>query len=135
MADIHINKLAVEYQGLLQTSNVSYLPPPDSEPLSPVFLDPALSGTNLKSKSKNIIKLFRTHSNYQQPRVLKANDDFEEKETEKISDNEIEINSSDNKNNIEMKKVGVWKPTKKHHSPNKNGVALQLKKAVQISQA
>jgi len=39
-------------------------------------------------------------------------------------DDEIEINSLDDEDDIEMKKVGVWKPTKKHYSLDKDGVVL-----------
>ena len=101
------------------------LPPPDSELLSLVSPDPAPLGTNLKSKSKNTIRSFRTHLYYWQPKVLEANDDFEEEETEQlVLDNKIEINSSDDEDDIKMKKVGVQKPTKKHHSLNKDRVVL-----------
>jgi hypothetical protein len=55
-----------------------------------------------------------------------VNDDSkEEEETEQvILDSKVEINSLDNKDDIEIKKVRVRKPTKKHYSPDKDRVAL-----------
>ncbi len=69
----------------------------------------ALLKINLKSKLKNTVRPFRTYSDYQRPKVLEVKDDFkEEEETEQvISDNEIEINSLDNKDDIKIRKVGV----------------------------
>jgi hypothetical protein len=98
--------------------------PLDFKPLSPASPNLALLGTNSKLKSKNTVKPFRTHSDYQQPKVLIINNNFrEEEETEQVvSDNKIEVNSSDDKDDIKMKKVG--KLIKKHHPLDKDGVVL-----------
>jgi hypothetical protein len=63
---------------------------------------------NLK-KLENIIKLFRTYLDYQQPKVSIVKDNFtEEEETEKfILYDKIKKNSSDDKEDIKIKKVGV----------------------------
>ena len=68
-----------------------------------------LLGTNSKSKLENTVKPFRTYSDYRRPKVLAVNDDFDkEEETEQvILDDEVEINSLDNKDDIEIKKVRV----------------------------
>ena len=85
------------------------LPPPNSKLLSLVPLNPALSGMNSKSKLENTVRLFRTHLDYWRPKVLEVKDDFKEEEEieQVISDNEIEINSLDDKDDIKIKKVGV----------------------------
>ena len=50
---------------------------------------------------------------------------MEEEEIEEIIlNNKIEINSLDNKDNIKIKIIRVKKLTKKHHSLNKDRVAL-----------
>ena len=67
-----------------------------------------LLGINLKLKLEKTIKPFRTHLDYQQLKILVVNNNSaEEEETEIILDNKIEINSSDNKDDIKIKKVGV----------------------------
>jgi hypothetical protein len=55
---------------------------------------------------------------------VKDNSTEEEETKEVVLNNKIEKDSLDNKEDIKMKKVGVWKPTKKHHSLDKDGVAL-----------
>jgi hypothetical protein len=53
-------------------------------------------------------------------------DDFvkEEEIEEVVLNDKIEKDSLNNKEDIKMKKVGVWKLTEKHHSLNKDGVVL-----------
>ena len=70
-------------------------------------LNLAPPGTN--SKSENIVRPFRIYLDYWRPKVLETNNDKEEEEeTEQvILDNEIEINSSDDKDDIKIKKVRV----------------------------
>jgi hypothetical protein len=63
---------------------------------------------------------------YQQPKVLIIKNNFtEEEEIEEIVlNNKIEKDSLNNKEDIKMKKVRVWKLIKKHHSLDKDGVAF-----------
>ena len=55
-----------------------------------------------------------------------VNNNFvEEEEIEKvILNNKIEINFLDNEDDIKIKKVRIWKLTKKHHSLDKDRVVL-----------
>ena len=55
---------------------------------------------------------------------MAVKDDFiEEEETEKVVlNNEIEKNSLDDEEDIEIKKVGVWKLTEKYYSLNEDRV-------------
>jgi hypothetical protein len=57
---------------------------------------------------------------------LAVKDDFIEKEEikEVVLDDKIEKNSLDDKEDIKMKKIKVWKLTKKHHSLDEDGVAF-----------
>ena len=63
----------------------------------------------MKLKLENTVKLFKIYLDYQQPKVLAVNNNSkEEKEIEKvISDNKIEINSLNNKDDIKIKKIKV----------------------------
>ena len=101
----------VKYQGLLQISNILYLSLQsfNSKLLSPASPNLILLGINLKSKSEKTVKPFRIYSDYQQPKISVVNNDSaEEEEIEKvILDDKIEVNSSDNEDDIEIKKVGV----------------------------
>ena len=54
------------------------LQPPNFKPPNLVFLSPALLETNLKLKLENTIKLFKTHSDYQQYKVLVVNNNSKE---------------------------------------------------------
>ena len=110
---------------------------PNSKLLNLVFLNVVLLEINLKLKLEKTVKPFKIYSDYQRPKFLITNDNSTKKEEikEVILDNKIEINSLDNEDDIKIKKVGVWKLTKKHHSLDKDGVAFQLKKVVQMLQA
>ena len=57
---------------------------------------------------------------------MAVKDNFmEEEETEKVVlDNKIEKDFLDNKEDIKIKKIRVWKLIKKHHSLDKDGVVL-----------
>ena len=71
-------------------------------------LNPVLLKINSKSKLENTVRPFKIYSDYWRPKVLEVKDNFKEEETEQvILDNEIEINSLDNKDDIEIRKVGV----------------------------
>ncbi len=84
------------------------LPPPNSKLLSLVPLNLVLLRMNLKSKLENTIRPFRIYSDYWWPKVLEVKDNFKEEEIEQvILNNEIEINSLDDKDNIKIKKVRV----------------------------
>ena len=85
----------------------------------------ALSETNLK-KLENTVKPFKIYSDYQWPKVsaVKNNSTEEEEIEEVVLNDKIEKDSSDNKEDIEIKKIGVWKPIKKYHSLDKDGVVL-----------
>ena len=74
-----------------------------------MFPNLVLLRTNLKLKLKKTVKPFKTHLDYQQPKILEVNNNFKKEEEIKkvISNNKIEINFLDNKNNIKIKKVGV----------------------------
>jgi hypothetical protein len=57
---------------------------------------------------------------------LAVKDDFIEKEETKevVLDDKIEKNSLDDKEDIKMKKIKVWKLIKKHHSLDEDGVTF-----------
>ena len=81
--------------------------PPNSKLLSPASPNPVLLGTNLKLKSENTVKQFRINSDYRRPTVSAVNNDSKEEEEieQVILDSEVEINSLDDKDDIEIKKV------------------------------
>jgi len=54
--------------------------PPNSKLLSLISLNLALLGTNLKLKLENTVKLFRTYSDYQRPKVLAVNNNSNKEE-------------------------------------------------------
>ena len=56
--------------------------------------------------------------------MVNSNSEEEEESEQVVLDNEIEVNSLDDEDDIKMKKVGVRKLTEKHYSLDEDGVVL-----------